>query len=57
MVGWFTTTSRIDSSDTECVNITICCVSSDVSTDSDGGGGGTEKCDGIGVGPHCGNVA
>ena len=57
MVGWYTTTSRIDSSDNECVNIAICCVSSDVvSTDSDGGGGGIEHCDGTGVGPHCDSV-
>ena len=51
-----------DSSDTECVNIALCWVSSDVvSTDSDGSGGGIEHCDGSSTGfsvgqPHCDSV-
>ena len=50
------TTSRIDSSDTECIHIALCYISSDVvSTDSDGSGGGIEHCDGSSTG-HCDSV-
>ena len=52
-----TGTSMIDSSDTPHILITLWCGvtgSDDVSTDSDGGGGGIEHCDGTGV--NCDSV-
>ena len=63
MIGWYATTSKIDSSDTKCVNITLCCIPCNVvSTDSDGSGGGIKHCDGSSTGtvsvgqPHCDSV-